>query len=334
MRFFREGNILERKDYPEGYMLLRIGHLSTFYHTSILLTAKGNIKNLPGVDVQWRLYGTGPAIVDAFKNNEIDLAYIGLPPAVIGIDKGVDIKCIAGGHIEGTVLIGLQTSKGYPETENLKDIVRQFRGYRIGVPGKGSIHDVIISEYLDRFHLGQEIEVVNFKWADQIIDAMCKNQVASAAGTPALAVALERYCSGKILCPPAILWPNNPSYGILVTSSFLNTEREMIGEFLLLHEEAAAFLRGSPLEAAKIIADYTGVADRNFVMDVLRISPKYCAYITDEYISSTMEFVKVLKKLGYINREISSDEIFDTSLIKQVHPSHDHYQDGIRIEPD
>jgi len=315
-------------------MILRIGHLSTFYHTSILLTAEGNLKNLPGIDVQWRLYGTGPAIVNAFKNNEIDLAYIGLPPAVIGIDEGVDIKCIAGGHIEGTVLIGLQTSRGYPETDNLKDILRQFRGYRIGVPGKGSIHDVIISEYLDRFHLRQEIEIVNYKWADQIIEAMHKKQVASAAGTPALAVALERYCSGKILCPPAILWPNNPSYGILVTSSFLNTRRDIIGKFLFLHEEATAFLRSNPVEAAKIIAGYIGIVDGDFIMDVLRISPKYCAYITDEYISATMDFVKVLKKLGYINREISSEEIFDTSLIKQIHPLHDHYQDGIGTEPD
>jgi len=314
--------------------MLRIGHLSTFYHTSILLTARGNLENLAGIDVQWRLYGTGPAIVDAFKKNEIDLAYIGLPPAVIGIDKGLDIKCVAGGHIEGTVLIGSQTSKGYPETDSLEDILRQFRGHRIGVPGKGSIHDVIISEYLDRFHLDQEIEIVNFKWADQIIDAMYKNQVASAIGTPALAVALERYCGGKILCPPAVLWPNNPSYGILVTSGFLNTRREIIGKFLLLHEEATAFLRSNPLEAAKIIAGYIGIVDGNFIMDVLRISPKYCACITDEYISSTMEFVKVLKKLGYINRETSSEEIFDTSLIKQVHPSKDHYQDGIRIKPD
>ena len=314
-------------------MIIRIGHLSTFYHTSILLIAKGSLENLPGIDVQWRLYGTGPAIVDAFKKNEIDLAYIGLPPAIIGIDKGVDIKCIAGGHIEGSVLIGNQTNKGYPETDNSEDILRQFRGYRIGVPGKGSIHDVIISEYLDRFRLRQEIEIVNFKWADQIIDAMHKEQVASALGTPALAVALERYCKGKILCPPAILWPNNPSYGILVTSGFLNTSRDIIGMFLLLHEEATAFLRGNPLEAAKIIADYAGIVDSDFIMDILRISPKYCANITDKYISSTMEFVTVLKKLGYIKREISSDEIFDTSLIKQIHPLHDHYQDGININP-
>jgi hypothetical protein len=42
-----------------------------------------------------------------------------------------------------------------------------------------------------------------------------------------------------------------------------------------------------------------------------------------------MEFVKVLKKLGYINRDISFDEIFDTALIRKIHASKDHYEDGI-----
>jgi NitT/TauT family transport system substrate-binding protein len=310
-------------------MPLRIGHLSTFYHTSILLIAQGSVEEIIGTDVQWKLFGTGPEIVDAFKKDGIDLAYIGLPPAVIGMDKGENIRCIAGGHIEGTVLIGRQTNRNYSESDDLEGVLRQFRGHRIGVPGKGSIHDVIISEYLDRFHLRQEIEVVNFKWADQIIDAMYREEVTSAAGTPALAIALDRYCGGKILCPPDIFWPNNPSYGILVKGSFLNSQCDIIEKFLLLHEEATAFLRNRPQEAAKIIADYIGIVDEDFIMDTLKISPKYCAQITDEYISSTIGFVKVLKKLGYISREISSEEIFDTSLIKKIHPLKDHYSDGI-----
>ena len=99
--------------------------------------------------------------------------------------------------------------------------------------------------------------------------------------------------------------------------------------FLVLHEEAESFLRENPSEAAEAISACVGVVDKDFVLDTLKISPKYCACITYEYISSTMEFVKVLKKLGYIKREISSDEIFDTSLIRKTHPLKDHYSDGI-----
>jgi NitT/TauT family transport system substrate-binding protein len=176
--------------------------------------------------------------------------------------------------------------------------------------------------------LDTEIDVVNFQWADHVLEAIHKGQVSAAVGTPALAAAVVRFTRGKILYPPSKLWPNNPSCGILVSSDFYNKEREGIERFLILHEEATFFLRNKPLEAAKVIADYVKVADEDFIMNTLKISPKYCASLTDEYISSTMEFVKVLKRLGYINREIPSDEIFDTSLIKKIHPSKDHYSES------
>ena len=315
-------------------MKLTIGHLSTFYHTSILLMAEGDIEKHLGADVEWRLFGTGPAIVEAFGRGEIDIAYIGLPPSIIGIDRGIGIKCIAGGHVEGSVLCGKGQYRGFPETDKLEDILRQFRGLRIGVPGRGSIHDVIIRECLERFDLKEKIEVVNFPWADQVTEAVIRDEVSAAVGTPALSVAIKRYADGRVLYPPSRLWPNNPSYGIVVDKDFLNREREMVERFLVLHEDATSLIRNKPRHAAKIIADYVGFIDAEFVVDTFKVSPRYCAQLTDDYISSTMEFVRVMKRLGYIDREIPSDEIFDTSLIRKIHTAEDHYGDGISIIPD
>lgn len=310
--------------------MFKIGYLSTFYHTSILLIARGEDaeKDL-GTKIEWKLFSTGPAIVAAFKRGEIDMAYIGLPPAIIGIDKGISLKCVAGGHIEGTVISGKNHFKGFPELSELDNILKQFIGHKIGVPGKGSIHDVILKEYLHRFHLERDIGVVNFQWADQIIEAMAKGEVSAAVGTPALAVSVKHYTGGKILYPPSKLWSNNPSYGILVHNDFLHKEMGIVERFLIIHEEMTSFLRNKPVEAAEIISDYVRLVDKEFVLETLKISPKYCAQITDGYISSTMEFVKILHGLGYISREVTKDEIFDTSLIRKIHPSKDHYGDGI-----
>ncbi len=305
--------------------MIRIGHLSTFYHTSILMMAR----NTMGTEAEWKLFGTGPAIVNAFEEGLIDLAYIGLPPAIIGIDRGVPIKCIAGGHVEGTVISSLARFRSYPEIQDLRDILKQFAGLKIGVPGKGSIHDVIISECLKNLNLVNSIEVVNFQWADLVLEAIYREEVSAAVGTPALAAAVERFVNGKILYPPGSLWPNNPSYGILVHNDFLDSNHVAVEDFLSKHEEAESFLRSRPGDAASIISDYVKVADEEFILDTLKISPKYCAAISDEYIASTMEFVKVLKSLGYIDREIASGEIFEMSLIKKVHPSNNHYNSGI-----
>ncbi len=312
-------------------MLLRIGHLSTFYHTAMLLMAERELCSGIKADIEWTLFGTGPAIVKAFEHKEIDLAYIGLPPAIIGIEQGVPIICIAGGHVEGTVFCSKSHYRGYPEMEKLEDILRQFRGMSIGVPGKGSIHDVILQDCLNKAGLAGDISVRNFPWADLAMEAVVKDEVAGAFGTPALAVALKHFAEGRILYPASRLWPDNPSYGIVVDRDYLLAGQSLITEFLYAHEHAAALMRSEPFRAAEIIAGHVGFIEPEFVLETLYVSPKYCAQITDEYIASTMGFVSVLNSLGYIRRRLKPDQIFDRSLINSVHPETAHYSDGIRI---
>ncbi len=294
----------------------------------VLMASEETARRL-GLPVEWRLFGTGPAIVNAFEKGEIDLASVGLPPAIIGIDKGVDIVCIAGGHMEGTVLSAKKHYRGFPEVSEVGEILRQFAGMKIGVPGNGSIHDVILRECLESSGLEKDIKVVNFAWSDSLLEAVVKGEMAAAVGTPALAVAVNRYAGGKILYPPSQLWPHNPSYGILAAKDFLASEEETLQKFLMLHEEASSFLRSQSREAARLISGFVGFIDEEFVLDTLKVSPKYCSQITAEYVASTMKFVKALKRLGYIAREMSEEEIFDLTLIKAVHPEPAHYEQGL-----
>lgn len=307
-------------------MPVRIGHLSTFYHTSHILMARETLERELPVGVEWKLFGTGPAIVDAFERGELDLAYIGLPPAIIGMARGVNIICIAGGHMEGTVMCGREYFQGYPELVLVQDILSSFKGRTIGVPGKGSIHDVILTDCLVSANLQENIRVRNFPWADLVLEAMVKGDIDAAFGTPALAVAVRRYAHGKVLYPPNLLWPGNPSYGVLAHRDFLRDQTVIAEKFLYYHEEACMFLRDNTDEAAKIIARFVGFVDDTFVAETLRLSPRYCAQLSDKYRTSTMLFVEALKRLGYIDRDIREKEIFDTSLINVVHPQGDHYE--------
>jgi len=306
-------------------MKLRIGHLSTFYHTALLLMEKTEeISEILHWPIEWKLYGTGPAIVKAFEENEIDMAYIGLPPAVIGIEKGIPIKCIAGGHVEGTVIAGSGDLKGFPYIQDIEEFFYSLRSKRIGVPGRGSIHDVLIRDSVERLGLLEEIEILNFSWADSIVEAMKKGEVSIAVGTPNLAISIKRFLKGKILWPPDRLWPYNPSYGIVVREELLK-EKELLKKFLLLHEKATTFLRERPEEASEIITKIIGLVDKEFVLETLKVSPRYCAHLSKEYIDSTMRLLKAMKELGYIKRDFREEEIFFTDLIKEIHPEEGHY---------
>ena len=88
---------------------LAIGHLSTCYHSNFILMQDDDLKTRFNIEIDWKMFGTGPEMIAAFKRNELDIGYMGLPPAIIGIEQGVPITCVAGGHVEGKRQVKLRS---------------------------------------------------------------------------------------------------------------------------------------------------------------------------------------------------------------------------------
>lgn len=307
--------------------MIRIGHLSTMYHTAFLLKGSSLLADR-GISASWALYPSGPDIISAMQAGKLDLGYIGLPPVIIGIDKGLELACIAGGHVEGTIMVAPQETPVLAECSSMKEFLLQFSKKVIGTPPKGSIHDVIVHELLREYGI-EDVRVKNYPWADFLPDALSTGEIAAAAGTPALAATAERYGKARLAVPPDRLWPFNPSYGIIVMRGVLE-KKDLLSRFLAAHEAACEWIRHDPAACADIVARTTGMVDPAFVLDAYRISPKYCAALPPEYIISTMKFVRTLHALGYISRNIGENEIFEPSFIEKIHPLPHHYSAGIR----
>ncbi len=300
------------------------------YHTSILIKGSEALEK-EGITPNWFLFGTGPAIIDAFSKGKLDVGYIGLAPTLIGIGKGIRVKCIAGGHVEGTVIVArhdyepIQSSSG-----DMGKTLEQLKGKRIGVPRKGSLHDVFLRYYLSQYNLQRKIEVVNFDWADLIPEAMESEQIEAAAGTPPLAVLLSRLYDARIIVPPKLIWPNNPSYGIVTSEAMLENSTDLLSQFVAIHKKACCdTIRNEPLLAARIISNTVGLVDENFVMDTFKVSRKFCVALPREYVKSTLDLTDVLKDLGYLPaavKDMTQDRVFDFSLIENLHPEPAHYQ--------
>ncbi|HKM77419.1 MAG TPA: ABC transporter substrate-binding protein [Candidatus Bathyarchaeia archaeon] len=304
---------------------IRIGYLSTMYHTSILIKSLEWLEK-KGIKTRWTLFGTGPAIVDALTRDELDVGYIGLAPTIIGIGKGAKIKCIAGGHVEGTIILGKGEYKPILTNSNdWRPALEQFKGKKLGTPRRGSLHDVFLRFYLTQFGLSESVEVVNYEWADFIPDALRNDEIAGAAGTPPLAVISSILANAKIIVPPNLIWPNNPSYGIVTSVDNLTRRSDLLEKFLVLHKNACRLLRERPEEAATHIAKAVGIIDKDFALKALEISPKYCAALSTEFVGSTMRLVPVLRDLKYLSSDPKESEIFEHQLIDKIHPEPPHY---------
>jgi len=302
---------------------LYIGYLSTLYHTSHLLRRLDWLREELGLACRWRLCGTGPQMVRAFEAGELDLGYIGLPPAMIGLSGGVPLVCVGGGHVEGTVLVAAPEILTRGEAGGEGPFLEQLAGRTVGIPSAGSIHDVIFRSLL-RAHRSSGVAVRNFPWADLIPYALGRGELAAAVGTPPLAVLCERECGTRVAVPPGDLWPFNPSYGIVVRREMLR-ERELLKGFLLLHERACNLIRESPDAAAEATVEALPGLDAPFVRSVYAVSPRYCASLPARYVEASLDFYPVMRELGYVARGEPPAGMFDDTLIREVHPGPPHY---------
>jgi NitT/TauT family transport system substrate-binding protein len=300
---------------------IRIGYMTTLYHTSFILIGS-NLIEAQGIKASWKLFPNGPAMMEAFQRKELDMGYIGLPPVMIEIGRGLGIKCVAGGHVEGTVLIG---GPDYQPSRTPWEALLQFKGKSIGTPKLGTIHDVILRKLIKDSGLADDITVKNYDWADFILDAMIDGEIDGGCGTPPLAVLAMHQMNAKILISPAAMWPFNPSYGIAATESMIRDSQSTLESFLKLHEEACNLLRKRPEEAAKLVHRAFNLIDEDFAMEVFRVSPKYCASLPIEYINSSMAFKKTLKDMRYLTRDLEKEDVFYTEIIEKVHPGEHHY---------
>jgi NitT/TauT family transport system substrate-binding protein len=303
--------------------LLRIGYLSTLYHTSHLLRQLRWVEDDLAIECGWQMYGTGPEMIEAFQGLHIDIGYIGLPPALIGMAKGVPLVCVGGGHVEGTVMVAGPSFRTLAECDEPRAFLQQFHRRRVGIPAAGSIHDVIFRALLME-HSISGVDIVNVPWADLIPFLVKKGEIDAAVGTPPLAVLCEQECGTRTVIPPDALWPFNPSYGIVIRKGMLK-EEGLVEGLLKLHEKACNLLRESPRRAAEFTVSALPGLEEGFVQRVYDVSPKYCASLPEPYLEATLRFLPVMKEMGYLSSVERLEGIFEPRFIERVHPEPHHY---------
>lgn len=312
---------------------LKIGHLSTAYHTAVLLIGTGWVEEHLGRPVRWTLLPTGPDLVNALDRRDLDIAYIGLTPAMIGIGRGVPIKCVAGGHVEGTVIVGKSEYCTLDEYGgDVSAALGQFKGRAIGCPKRGSIHDIIVRYYLEQAGLQDEVEVKNFDSAEFIAEGMAEGAVDAAGATPSILSYLGFFrgsFDAKVVVAPSRLWPYNPSYGVFARNDLIEEQPDIVEGFLAMHKRATEQMRERPAEAARIVAKVMELVDEAYVLQAYKVSPKYCIALPDEYVNATLRFVEPLKSLGYLQKDLSAKDIFDLRFVQRIHPESHHYDTSV-----
>lgn len=207
-------------------------------------------KYLPGLQVEWQTYGSGGAINEAFVAGQVDAAIMGIPPFLIGWDKGIPWKVASGVCV---MPLGLQTYKD--EIQSLKDFKE---GDKVAYPAPGSIQHILLSMAAEK-ELGSPTALDDFGVAMAHPDAaaalISKKDISAHFTSPPYNFQELSTPGIRQIVDGTQAFGSDFSFLVAVASKDLYEKNPQVyAAFVLGLSDAAAFINEQPEAAAKILA--------------------------------------------------------------------------------
>lgn len=250
-------------------------------------------KYLPGVQVEWKTFGSGAAINEALVAGEADAAVMGIPPFLVAWDKGVPVKVALGMCV---MPLGMETYRS--DIQSLKDLKP---GDKIAYPAPGSIQHILLS-------MAAEKELGDPKALDQM-------GVAMAHPDGAAALLSKKDIAAHFTAPPYNFqeledtsihqvvdgfdaFGTQFSFLVAVTTQdFHDKHPAAYAAFVSGLEDAIVYINQNPKDAAKILAP-------TFKLDEAK-TLKYMTWPGMNFTSTVyglMGFPPFMQKAGYIKK--------------------------------
>jgi NitT/TauT family transport system substrate-binding protein len=235
----------------------------------------------------------------------LDIAYVGTAPPITAISQGLDAKIVAAVNINGSDLV-LRPNVTYSGPKSLE-------GLSIGTFPPGSIQDIVMKKWLGDNGVDiSKVQIHGMGPGDAVtaIEAGKIDGVFLPHPSPAQ---ISQDGKGRSVVQSGEMWPNHACCSLLISGKLLREQPALVEQIIKTHIKATEYVNAHPDESAEIYAKKTG---QNLAMVKESIKSWDGKWVSDPtiQISSTVEYAKIDQQLGYINKTLSKDDLFDTDI--------------------
>jgi NitT/TauT family transport system substrate-binding protein len=306
---------------------LRVGFISIIPMAQLfVMEGRGWTKDA-GLPLITKRFASGPAMVDALAMGALDVAYIGIGPAMLARARGVDVKVVAANVMEQVALVArgplaASTNEASAE-ESASDRFRRVRAavnrpLRIATLPRGSVPDTVLRYYLQEVaHIDPaDVQIVG-AGEDEVQRMVLTGAVDGASIVePILSFVLEHDRSARIIARPHLMKPNHPGAVVLVTGEIIAQNREAITKLVALHIKAADFARAYPERATNDIVEYLGrgLVDPAIILKALTSDATRLIADPRSIVAATHLLQDFEQRLGSPAAAVDVDALFDFSF--------------------
>jgi len=259
-------------------------------------------------------FPSGPPEMHAMMVGDIDVAYVGVAPPISAVDKGLDAKIVAAVQINGSALVLL------PELAANYTSAKDIKGLKIATFPPGSVQDIILKKWLKDNGLDPEkdADIIPME-SQEAISAIAARTVDGVFLPSPNPTIIEMEGAGRIVVLSGEMMPNHACCCLLVSGELIREHPEIVEQIIRTHINATEYNKAHPDEAAEIFARKMG-CDVEMVRKSFKRSDMKWIHNPHLEIPSTIEYARVHYEMGYTDKLLTRDDLFDTRFYDKISP--------------
>ncbi len=256
-------------------------------------------------------FPTGAPEMQAMIADQIDIAYVGAAPAIVAMaNSGLDAKIVAAVQTQGSNLV-LRPEVAYESPADLK-------GLKIATFPPGTIQDTLLKNWLLENNLtpDEDVTIVAMGPGDAMT-AIAADQVDGVFLPHPSPAIIESNGNGRSVVASGDMQHDHACCVLVVSGKLIREHPDLVEQIVKTHVRATDYNLENQDEAAAIYAATTG-QDVEVVKKSLQEWDGTWVYDPNLITDSVVSYTQIQHDLGYVNKPLTRDEIFDLSFYEKA----------------
>ena len=313
-----------RRSRAQSDVPLRVGFISILPMTQLFIMEGELWTRGAGLDLILKRFSSGPQMVDALAAGDLDVAYIGIGPAMVARARGVDVKVVAANVDEQVALVGRGgLAAAFAAAPSAREAFRRFRDSsgrpaRIATLPPGAVPYTILRYYLQEVVRADPHAVEIVGVGEDEVERLLLSEAVDAASIvePILTIALERDRTARILAHPAQMLPHHPGAVVLVAASVIAENRGAVAKLVALHVRATEFAHANRDRTTADVVEFLGrgLVDPAVIGKALGSEATRLIADPRAIVEATRLLQSYQQRLGEQTAPVDVDALFDFSF--------------------
>lgn len=302
---------------------LTIGYKPIFpYIQSLVMKHEGYYDELDATVKTENFGNTGLTIVQSFANDDLDVAFLGITPAIRMQDRGMPSAIVAANNKNGFVFLAREEfaedwEDGNPQAAFDAHEERTGETFTFGTPPKSSVAYVLLNYWLEeKLSISSDsVDMQALGGAGPVRQALATGEVDGACIMEPIPTILERSDAPFEQIAWAGEFMSGQPGGVMVMHDRVR-DSDIAGDVVEQHVRATEFVEENPDRTAEIVSDAVGpkMLPKEGARQALE-SPG-ANFISDpgEIEEDASVFCEWMAKLDRTDNRVDADDLFDTDV--------------------